>query len=214
MPNFTVTSSLDGKQYNVEAASKDDAQSMVDDRSNFEVGGDTSQQLPQGTITEPRGRGTVYQTPEGQVGYFDEAYSTTDPEEIRRIIGGEDPAEMFQQRVYEDVVQQSPAAARGAVGLRGVPFAGEYLDELGGVVGGPQTEANVRLAQKAMEETRPIESALLETGVGMASTMPLAMAMPTMSGGGLCAWLREAYKLEDLAQQKAQSLVMVRAKAQ
>ena len=185
MPNFTVTSSLDGKQYNVEAASKDDAQSMVDDRSNFEAGGDTGQQLPQGTVTEPRGRGTVYQTPEGQVGYFDEAYSTTDPEEIRRIIGGEDPAEMFQQRVYEDVVQQRPAAARGAVGLRGVPFAGEYLDELGGAVGGPQTEANVRLAQKAMEETRPIESALLETGVGMASTMPLAMAMPTMSGGGL-----------------------------
>jgi hypothetical protein len=34
----------------------------------------------------------------------------------------------------------------------------------------------VRLAQKAMEETRPVESALLETGVGMASTLPLAMA--------------------------------------
>jgi len=185
MPNFTVTSSLDGKQYNVEAASKDEAQSMVNDRSNFEMGGETSQQLPQGTVTEPRGRGTVYQTPEGQVGYFDEAYSTTDPEEIRRIIGGEDPAEMFQQRVYEDVVQQRPAAARGAVGLRGVPFAGEYLDELGRAVGGPQTEANVRLAQKAMEETRPIESAALETGVGMASTLPIAMTMPTMSGGGL-----------------------------
>lgn len=184
MPEFQVKSQLDGRTYPVNAASREEAQRLVNDRSNFEMGGETAQQLPQGTVTEPRGRGTVYQTPEGQVGYFDEAYSTTDPEEIRRIIGGEDPAEMFQQRIYEDVVQERPAAARTAVGLRGVPFAGEYLDELGRVVS-PQTEANVRLAQKAMEETRPLESAALETGVSMATTMPLAMAIPTVSGGGV-----------------------------
>lgn len=184
---FPVISQLDGRTYPVTANSQEEAERIMREaEATAEPSSKKAEQrLPKGTITEPRGRGTVYQTPEGQVGYFDEAYSTTDPEEIRRIIGGEDPAEMFQQRMYEDVVQQRPAAARGAVGLRGVPFAGEYLDEFGRVVGGPQTEANVRLAQKAMEETRPIESALLETGVGMASTLPLAMAVPTMSGGGL-----------------------------
>lgn len=183
---FPVISQLDGRTYPVTANSQEEAERIMREAEASAVSstGRPSQRLPEGTITEPRGRGTVYQTPQGQVGYFDEAYSTTDPEEIRRIIGGEDPAEMFQQRIYEDVVQQRPVAARSAVGLRGVPFAGEYLDEFGRVVGGPQTEANVRLAQKAMEETRPIESALLETGVGIATTAPLAMAAPTISRGG------------------------------
>lgn len=183
MPKFTVTSALDGNQYDVEAESREQAQAMADDRANFEVVGGSRQRLPEGTITEPAGRGTVYQTPQGQVGYFDEAYSTTDLDEIRRIMAGEDPAQMFRGRMYEEVVQQRPVAARGAVAVRGAPFIGEYVDELGRVVGGPQTEANVRLAQRAMEETRPLETMALETGTAIATTAPFGM-VPTVSRGG------------------------------
>ena len=140
--------------------------------------------LPEGSVVEPVGNGYLYQTPSGDRGYFDDVYSTTDPAEIEKILNDAKPQDLFQERIYEDVIEERPISSRAAVALRGIPFAGEYIDEAAGKVFGPQARDSVRLSQKAMEETRPIESALLETGVGIVSTAPFGLA-PTFAKGGV-----------------------------
>ena len=207
METFKVISVLDGKSYDVRAASKEEAQLKVDNPSNFDISDAPAsdrkpldpndplfikegkysrgvEALPEGSVVEPVGNGYLYQTPSGDRGYFDDVYSTTDPEEIEKILNDAKPGELFQERIYEDVIEERPVSSRAAVALRGIPFAGEYIDEAAGKVFGPQARDSVRLSQKAMEETRPIESALLETGVGIVSTAPFGLA-PTFAKGGV-----------------------------
>ncbi len=203
---FITLKGLDGADYNVtlrEGESEAQAQQRLD--SSFSSGqpsGASSREssgfpdIPsdyalQKVGDEPYGadQGYLYQAPDGTMGYFDPAYSTTDQDEVLKIYSGISPSSMYKERQYEDIVQMNPATVRAQTASRGIPFVGEFIDEAAGQFVSPSRQADIRLGRKAMEETRPIESMGLEIGTGMLVGGPALGATRTTAktGGGLIA---------------------------
>jgi len=126
-------------------------------------------------LTDDGGR--IYDTPEGLV-FTSPGYSTSDQKVIREIIeqqkkkGGKTPREMAESRIRQDILGQAPIASRGASAMQGVPFVGEYIDELVGMAN-PRVQQNIRAAQSAMSEERPFMAGALQTGTAIAATAPL-----------------------------------------
>jgi hypothetical protein len=129
-------------------------------------------------LTDDGGR--IYDTPEGLVLYVS-GYSTSDQKVIREIIeeqkkkGGKTPREMAESRIRQDILGQAPIASRGAAAIQGLPFVGEYVDELIGLAS-PRIQQNVRAAQSAMSEEYPITTGALQTGTAIAATAPFLPA--------------------------------------
>jgi hypothetical protein len=104
-------------------------------------------------LTDDGGR--IYDTPEGLV-FTSPGYSTSDQKVIREIIeeqkkkGGKTPKEMAESRIRQDILGQAPIASRGAAAIQGLPFVGEYVDELIGLAS-PRIQQNVRAAQSTPE---------------------------------------------------------------
>ena len=203
---FITLKGLDGADYNVtlrEGESQAQAQQRLD--SSFSSGqpsGASSREssgfpdIPsdyalQKVGDEPYGadQGYMYQAPDGTMGYFDPAYSTTDQDEVLKIYNGISPSSMYKERQYEDIVQMNPATVRAQTASRGIPFVGEFIDEAAGQFISPSRQADIRLGRKAMEETRPVESMGLEIGTGMITASPVLGAARTTAktGGGLIA---------------------------
>lgn len=203
---FIKLKGLDGADYNVtlrEGESQAQAQQRLD--SSFSSGqpsGASSREssgfpdIPsdyalQKVGDEPYGadQGYMYQAPDGTMGYFDPAYSTTDQDEVLKIYNGISPSSMYKERQYEDIVQMNPATVRAQTASRGIPFVGEFIDEAAGQFVSPSRQADIRLGRKAMEETRPVESMGLEIGTGMMTASPAYGAARTTAktGGGLIA---------------------------
>jgi hypothetical protein len=117
-------------------------------------------------LTDDGGR--IYDTSEGLV-FTSPGYSTSDQKVIREIIeeqkkkGGKTPKEMAESRIRQDILGQAPIASRGAAAIQGLPFVGEYVDELIGLAS-PRVQQNVRAAQSAMSEEYPITTGALQTG--------------------------------------------------
>jgi len=78
------------------------------------------------------------------------------------------------EQYYENVVAQNPVQSRLSVASRGIPFAGEYIDEAAGSLYGPEAMETIRTQRKAMEETRPFQSGALEMATGVLTTAPIA----------------------------------------
>jgi hypothetical protein len=129
-------------------------------------------------LTDDGGR--IYDTPEGLV-FTSPGYSTSDQKVIREIIeqqkkkGGKTPREMAESRIRQDILGQAPIASRGAAAIQGLPFVGEYVDELIGLAS-PRIQQNVRAAQSAMSEEYPITTGALQTGTAIAATAPFLPA--------------------------------------
>ena len=129
-------------------------------------------------LTDDGGR--IYDTSEGLV-FTSPGYSTSDQKVIREIIeqqkkkGGKTPREMAESRIRQDILGQAPIASRGAAAMQGLPFVGEYVDELIGSVS-PRVQQNVRAAQSAMSEEYPITTGALQTGTAIAATAPFLPA--------------------------------------
>jgi len=185
MPIFSSIGK-DGISYNLEASSQEEADAKLmaamDDPANYSQPSvqPTQAQFPEGTrtIDIPETGGKLYQMPDGQVGYVDPTFSTTDPQTIQRIQTGEPLESIIGQSFQESAIQVNPALARGVTYAAGIPFAGESIDELAGMVSGPQAESGARQLRGAMEEQRPIESAVGQMGVGIATTAPLGTVLP------------------------------------
>lgn len=168
----------DGKPYDVEANSLAEAEQKVNDPANWvEATEPTSARFPEGsfTIDVPETGGVIYQTPTGDAGYVDKNFSTTDPITLQRIQMGENPGDIFKQGTQESIVQTNPVLSRGVTYSAGIPFVGEYIDEMSSNTG------DARLLRGAMEETRPIESAIGQIGVGIATTAPLGTIAPAFT---------------------------------
>lgn len=194
MPSFKLTGP-DGKDYNVEAESEQEAQSRLERayvqlrqqervaQSAGEIGrtadGYMQQpRMPLGTQFEPGPQeGQFYSTPTGQRGYVSGAYATTDPEELDRMRQGELPGEMYQQRMAEDIVKQNPAAAYGSSFSRGIPFVGSYLDEAAGMIS-PEAEARAKTMQQSMQRAAPMTDLALQTTSGILGTGAGMYALP------------------------------------
>ena len=203
---FITLKGLDGADYNVtlrEGESQAQAQQRLDSSfSSSQTSGASGREtagfpdIPsdyalQKVGDEPYGadQGYMYQAPDGTMGYFDPAYSTTDQDEVLKIYNGISPSSMYRERQYEDIVQMNPATVRAQVASRGIPFAGEFIDEAAGQFVSPSRQADIRLGRKAMEETRPIESMGLEIGTGIVTGGPAYGTTRTAAktGGGLIA---------------------------
>lgn len=131
--------------------------------------------------------GAIITDPSGKSQFVSNAYSSTDPEQIARIREQNMTArEASRRSIMESVVAERPVEARAAAAIQGVPFAGEYADELVGMIS-PERASDMRLQQKAMAETRPLETLGLQLGTGVASTLPLA-ALATAARGSSAAY--------------------------
>lgn len=118
--------------------------------------------------------GRVVRSQSGKLSFVSPAYSTSDPEQVRRIMEGEGGAQVSRGGMQESIIAQAPAAARLTKLVEGTPFIGSYLDEAIGAVAGPEATQGVRALSSAMEEARPGQSLALNlggAGIGTAATI-------------------------------------------
>jgi hypothetical protein len=83
--------------------------------------------------------------------------------------------------------QRVPGYARAAAtAVKGVPFAGEYADEILGALSGQVGQTEVaREMQSQFAEEHPVATPVMQIGTGIAAAAPLAVAGPIMKGAGL-----------------------------
>lgn len=119
----------------------------------------------------------------GRESYVSSGFATSDPDRIADIREeGMAPAQASQRAIAEQEVTARPVATRAASAIQGVPFVGEYADELTGALFGPEAEAAQRFSARSMQEARPGEALATQLGVGIASTVPAAVASIPSAG--------------------------------
>lgn len=136
-------------------------------------------------------------------GYKSDKYSTTDKATVRGILQdikagqtgeGVGTAAVVKERgteaMQQQIVEQAPATVRAQKFAEGIPFAGSWIDELGGTIS-PELQTKARAASAAMQAQRPVESELLKLGGAVASTAPLGL----LGGGGLLGQGTRAQKM-------------------
>tara|TARA_R110001599_G_scaffold77724_1_gene211782 strand:- start:24922 stop:27102 length:2181 start_codon:yes stop_codon:yes gene_type:complete len=82
----------------------------------------------------------------------------------------------------ERILEANPIASRYASSVQGIPFVGEYGDEIVGSVMGDDTQDQIRAAQAAVADRRPGQAFAGQLGMGVAATLPLA-ALGTLGRG-------------------------------
>ena len=196
MAEFTLTGQ-DGKKYAVTAATESEAKQMLAEQF---APLQTSARLPAGSQETKIALtgGTVYKTPDGGMGYVDPSFSTNDPQEVQRILSGEDPRKIFQQKTSQTITSMNPVRARLANAARNIPFIGEYVDDIAGqyavfnpspirspddkgsfvMAGNPNAASDIRLAQQSFKATNPIEATVEAIATGVGATAPLGMVVP------------------------------------
>ena len=132
------------------------------------------------TIKETKEGGKFYRLGAGKVGYSSPDYSTTNQEDVKRMlsqVAEEDfiqPTEQAMSQKRQDVISQSPVAARGLKFSEGTVAAGSYVDEAAQSVD-PELGAKTRAVSSAMDKENPIESMLLQGAGAVVSSLPLGM---------------------------------------
>jgi hypothetical protein len=123
-----------------------------------------------------RDGGRIMQMPDGTQSFVSPGMSTSNPVRIAKIMEGATPAEASRAGMQEEYIQSRPVASRAATAVSGVPFIGSYADEAVGAVFGDPARDEMRFAQEAMQETRPVQSMGLQVAGGLAAAAPLAIA--------------------------------------
>lgn len=129
--------------------------------------------------------GRVVRSQSGKLSFVSPAYSTSDPEQVRRIMEGAGGAEVSRAGMQESIIEQAPVAARLTKLVEGTPFVGSYVDELIGAISGPQAGQGVRALSQAMEETRPGQSLGLGLGGAALGTAATIAATPARVAAAL-----------------------------
>lgn len=129
--------------------------------------------------------GRVVRGQSGALSFVSPAYSTSDPEQIKRIMEGAGGAEVSRGGMQESIVAQAPGTARAVKLIEGLPAIGSYLDELVGAFAGPEATQGVRALSQAMEETRPAQSLGLNLGGAALGTAATIAATPARIAAGL-----------------------------
>lgn len=119
----------------------------------------------------------------GRENYVSSGFATSDPSRIADIRGeGMAPAQASRRSIAEQEVAARPVATRAASAIQGVPFVGEYADELTGAVLGPEAMAAQRFSAQSMQEARPGEALATQLGVGIGTALPAAAATIPSAG--------------------------------
>lgn len=119
--------------------------------------------------------GTVTRGPNG-LGYSDDVWTTSDPEAIKRIMAGEEPAKVSRSGWNQDTIAQAPFTARAQEFVRGFPFIGSFIDELAGAVKGEGARDNSRALHSAMAEEKPGQTTALNIAGAVTGSAPIAVA--------------------------------------
>lgn len=163
----------------------------------FEVRADTpeeaaklAEQADLSTVTRViarEGSTRILQSSSGKKYLVSPGFSTSDPKKIEQAMSGMTGGEISRQAIDESLIEQYPAAARAGEYLRGVPFAGSYVDEALGAVLGPEAKTGARALSGAMQRQRPGETLGLNIGGGIAGTvaaLPAARALGLTGAAG------------------------------
>lgn len=132
------------------------------------------QQVPEGQVVSINGMET-FQGP---------AFSTSDPRFVADIKRGATFDQAVMNARNRELIAQQPGGARAANILQGVPFVGQYMDEiLGGIYGMRSSERaqqaateRTRRMQEALQAERPGEAMALQAAGGIATAAPFSVA--------------------------------------
>lgn len=128
--------------------------------------------------------GRIVRSASGRESYMADGYATSDPAIIAEIKASGGRAGDISRRSYaRDIIDQTgELVARGASALKGVVGAGSWLDEIVGKMGGEDAASAMRAAQEAREIVAPKTVMASRIGTGLASSIPVAMAAPSVGG--------------------------------
>ena len=169
MARFEITGP-DGTKYAVEGETAEGAvaalKKMLGDQPKENV-----------VATTPDG-GRVVKGQDGALSFASPNYSTTDPAKIAEIMKGATAADTSMASFDRSTLDQAGSGAPAAKFLQGVPFAGEYVDEAMGAVGGPQMTDAIRASNAAMDRQNPKTSLGLQMAGGVVGSIPALAAAP------------------------------------
>jgi len=128
------------------------------------------------------GGGRVIRSREtGRESFVSPRVSTSDPEQIAKFrAAGGDAESVVEQDISRGIIAEAgELPARFLSALKGMPFAGSYVDDAVGAAFGPKAGKAVRSAQKARETVAPKTVAASRFATGVASAVPALAALPT-----------------------------------
>jgi hypothetical protein len=96
------------------------------------------------------------------------------------------PTEQWQR---EQLVENNPLVTRVGVAAKGIPFIGEWMDNLRGYTLGEEQAQMLRDATATFQEQNPVESTALQVGTGIVSSLPAILAAGPYVAGGAGAGL-------------------------
>ena len=94
-------------------------------------------------------------------------------------------ADWMQNLKERDYLQQAPLTARALKAAEGIPFVGGWIQDAAGAVS-PELEAKTKALSEAKQSQDPIESAGLQVGGAIASTIAAA---PVAAPAAFASWL-------------------------
>lgn len=136
-------------------------------------------------IVQRTSGGAVIRNPDNSLEFKGDAFATSDHNTALSILEGAKPADLYRAGVQEDIVSSNPVASRATAAVRGVPFAGQYLDEFAGAVAGPEARAGVNAMDAAMQETRPGANLGYNLAGGLTGGAALGAALGPIAGAAL-----------------------------
>ena len=129
-----------------------------------------------------RGDDAVMEMTNGQRMLVGQGYSTSDPDRIAQFTSGMSTSELGKQMQQQALLQEELAGGRGSVMLSSAILGlGSWADELVDKVFGGDTKRYLDAMRTAMEDQRPIETFLLQAGVGMADAAAILKAFPQLA---------------------------------
>ena len=124
----------------------------------------------------------LMQRPDGTQYLVGEGYSTTDPERIKAFAEGMSTEEMITDVQQQALLQENPNLARAVVGQQAMGFgAGAYADEVVQKLFGGDYKRYSDALRKAQTAQKPLETFLIQAGVGMYDASRALKAFPELA---------------------------------
>ena len=125
-----------------------------------------------------RGDDAVMEMTNGQRMLVGQGYSTSDPDRIAQFASGISTDQLIRQTSQEGMIAENPFTARVAAAQQAMGFGlGSFVDEM---MGGDYERFSKALTQ-AMNDQRPLETFLLQAGVGMKQAANVLKSYPELA---------------------------------
>ena len=163
----------------VTATSQAEADSLAD-----KIDSKTTAVVASDAQGNPLARGTdaVLQSPNGKQYLVGQGYSTTDPERIKSFAEGISTGEMITDAQQKALLQENPNLARAVVGQQAMSFgAGSFADEVVQKLFGGNYKKYSDALRKAQYTQKPIETFLIQAGVGGYDASRALKAFPELA---------------------------------